>query len=946
MSSAKSLVFMLGIVLVMSTYLYAQGGSPVVRLDVDDFSLSQPPLRLEDLDGTFPLRVGVVTEGEVLGGERDTLLILDDVDNPGDGATLEVKDGRVVFHQNDSSRGRGLLIYDGKDGDAVRTVASNGLNGGMDLTQGGRLDGLDLAIVRNDLPLKIGLVLFTGTENNSEQILDIPVVATPTTFRMPFSDFIDNGGVGADLIRVTTALFVLGTLESARGPVHLEIDLIQINASTEPEPDDTIGIDDPLITDVLVDQIHDMPSSGNWSVDFPGDNPWDAEAADDFEVPAGESWNVTGLDWAAEWRPEPPADPTVNVTIYANDQRVPGGVLFRQTEVPIAPVDHSLLIWHVMLPESVPLGEGTYWCSVQANVPIGTEMLIKENSVGSGSLYTWRNPGGGFDTFCSQWEDGISCGGNQPSLALRLLGEVDTPCSGPDVLITDVHYTPPFPRAGEPFTVEVTVENQGCAPSGDVYIDWFANLAGPPLIELMGDRYQSVALAPGDSHTLVDTFLFSASDCYSTYARVSSGPEGVVSDFVHGPTSLCVAAADPLVFWFNVQEFENGDLVTDDREVTFYDEAGQGIPIADTQQPAVVRVFADRYLIVDGTTLRIFDRNGRQIGAPITTQHVPRVLFSGDRIVIVDGRTVTIYDKDGHRIAVALTTTNPPVVVTAGNRIIVVDGKEIGIYDRDGHQIGGKITTTHPAQIFADGDRFLVVDGNVITLYDQNNNRIGAPITTTNAAQIYTTGDRFVVVDGNEIKLYDRSANQQGASITTRNRPAVSTTGNRIVVVDGTAIRLFDKNGIQIGARIVTTNPPDIRTAGDRIVVIDGNEIKLYDESANQIGASITTANPPRLDTAGDRILVIENNQIRIFDKQGSQLGGAIPTTNPPVIRTTNDRIFIIDGNELNIYDTNGNRVSGPHPLKTRTARLMPAEFEFAPGQQERFVWLPLTGIG
>ena len=199
-----------------------------------------PRIEVVNQDGIFPVRTGTTVEGSMLGGEFDVLLVLDGVENPADGAYFTAEQGRAIFSQDTTSTGRVLLIWDGVDGDAVRIVASTGLDGGVDLTQDGTVDGIEIEVVRNDQPLKVALIVYTGVEKTSELTLDIPVTDSPVTFRYPFSD-LTSLGESADLTRVTTVIVLVGAQGSANGPVHIEIDSIKMTSSAiNATPSDTI----------------------------------------------------------------------------------------------------------------------------------------------------------------------------------------------------------------------------------------------------------------------------------------------------------------------------------------------------------------------------------------------------------------------------------------------------------------------------------------------------------------------------------------------------------------------------------------------------------------------------------------------------------------------------------------------------------------------------------
>jgi RHS repeat-associated protein len=224
--------FILGDPYTGKMYTFAQdlpngGPDPFI---VDDFSYPIPRIEALDQDSTFPVTIGTTVEGSMLGGEFDALLALDGVDNSGDGAYFTVEQGRAIFSLDTTSTGRVMLSWDGVDGDAARVVASTGLGGGVDLTQDGTVDGIEIEIVRNDLPLKIAMLIYAGVENSSELTLNIPVTDSPATFQFPFSDMVSQGE-SADLTKVTTLIVLVGAMGSAVGPVHIEIDSIRMISS-------------------------------------------------------------------------------------------------------------------------------------------------------------------------------------------------------------------------------------------------------------------------------------------------------------------------------------------------------------------------------------------------------------------------------------------------------------------------------------------------------------------------------------------------------------------------------------------------------------------------------------------------------------------------------------------------------------------------------------------
>jgi len=373
---------------------------------IDTFDTSLPPFTVADQDGTFPQSEGTSVTDSMLGGVFDVVVTLKDAGTPFDSATVEIVDGHLCFRQDPTSTGEAICHWDGVQS-PFEVTASEGLGGGVDISD---KNGIALDVLRNDEPLEVAVVVLSSVDDSSELNLNIPVITEPTTVTYNFDDFSKNGN-GMNPEKVTAVVLYIGP-GGVTGPAHLEIDRI---IATSPLPVD----DGP---DVLYDQIDQLPSSAIWSVDFPGDNPWDAQAADDFTVPPDQNWSIQKIKWAAEWIPFAPPDPTAKITIFENADGVPGDPLFTESNVPILPADDEDQVWAAHIPEPWELGEGTYWVSCQAEVPIGFEMLIKESSAERGAPYAWRNPGGAFVTSCLDWAPGTDCLGEHPSLAFSILG--------------------------------------------------------------------------------------------------------------------------------------------------------------------------------------------------------------------------------------------------------------------------------------------------------------------------------------------------------------------------------------------------------------------------------------------------------------------------------------------------------------------------------------------
>ena len=184
-------------------------------------------------------------------------------------------------------------------------------------------------------------------------------------------------------------------------------------------------------TDVLYDQM-DSPASvpgGVTSQDFEtAFDTFDSFAADDFVVPAGQSWDISGVDVAGEYNGAGPAA-SFNVFFYANAAgNVPGTLVASRLANPFTNAANA----SITLTSPVSLSAGTYWVSVQARQDIGTagQWFWDNRTASSNQGAAWQNPGGGFSGTCHSWTRKMTClpTQNGPDQLFRLLGAASVPC--------------------------------------------------------------------------------------------------------------------------------------------------------------------------------------------------------------------------------------------------------------------------------------------------------------------------------------------------------------------------------------------------------------------------------------------------------------------------------------------------------------------------------------
>jgi hypothetical protein len=150
---------------------------------------------------------------------------------------------------------------------------------------------------------------------------------------------------------------------------------------------------------------------------------FDSQAADDFIVPAGQTWQVTEVDVRAEYDSAGPAA-SFHVFFYENGAGNLPGILVASRLENLYTGSNDFVI---TLTEPVTLPEGHYWVSVQARQDITQAgfWLWHNRSVQANSGAAWQNPGNGFGTGCVVWIRRVTCAILQqtaPDQVFRLIG--------------------------------------------------------------------------------------------------------------------------------------------------------------------------------------------------------------------------------------------------------------------------------------------------------------------------------------------------------------------------------------------------------------------------------------------------------------------------------------------------------------------------------------------
>lgn len=185
---------------------------------------------------------------------------------------------------------------------------------------------------------------------------------------------------------------------------------------------------------VLYDQYDNMGTSSFPSQDFETalDN-YDAQGADDFVVPAGETWNITEVDVYGDYSSGSAGSESFHVFIYQDAAGLPGPVVY--TALNQSYTSGNSIDFVITLTTPAILTEGTYWVSVQSRMDYNgnDQWFWKDRSVQNNNPAAWQNPGDGFGSGCTAWAVRTSCLGSAgPDYVYRLVGDVGPSCAYQD----------------------------------------------------------------------------------------------------------------------------------------------------------------------------------------------------------------------------------------------------------------------------------------------------------------------------------------------------------------------------------------------------------------------------------------------------------------------------------------------------------------------------------
>jgi hypothetical protein len=171
---------------------------------------------------------------------------------------------------------------------------------------------------------------------------------------------------------------------------------------------------------VLYDQYDNDLDDSVVSVNRTDDSTLSAEAADNFVVPAGQTWMITEVDIRSPAGFKTPTSFAVN--FYTdNGSGFPGTQVYTASGLAFTGNPNYI----ITLTVPAVLSSGMYWISAVGAIS-GTGWYWEGRSVTNNTYSTaWRNPGNGYGTGCTDWERFSTCRGiNWPDQMFRIVGTI------------------------------------------------------------------------------------------------------------------------------------------------------------------------------------------------------------------------------------------------------------------------------------------------------------------------------------------------------------------------------------------------------------------------------------------------------------------------------------------------------------------------------------------
>ncbi len=149
---------------------------------------------------------------------------------------------------------------------------------------------------------------------------------------------------------------------------------------------------------------------------------YDSQAADDFTVPAGETWTVFEVDVVGrftEFSGSFRHANSENVFFYQDSGGLPGDLIHAFPSLKGTGSENGSFAIPLS-GKGLALKTGHYWISVQIGMDAGYgEWFWDNQTTTEGDPAAWQNPGNGFGTGCTTWEPENECFGTKPGNTCR-----------------------------------------------------------------------------------------------------------------------------------------------------------------------------------------------------------------------------------------------------------------------------------------------------------------------------------------------------------------------------------------------------------------------------------------------------------------------------------------------------------------------------------------------
>lgn len=179
---------------------------------------------------------------------------------------------------------------------------------------------------------------------------------------------------------------------------------------------------------ILYDQYDSPSGAGFTSNDFSDLFGFDAELADDFDVPPGFRWSIESVEVQGSFTPGQSGFQSVNLFFYTNNPVTKRPAFRTCSHFQLTPTVNDAGSFGIDLPTPCNLPAGKWWLMVQANVAwrngSGSSWHWGMRTIQSNEKAQWQNPAGGFGFGCRTWGDRAACDPvtDHPDQVFRLRG--------------------------------------------------------------------------------------------------------------------------------------------------------------------------------------------------------------------------------------------------------------------------------------------------------------------------------------------------------------------------------------------------------------------------------------------------------------------------------------------------------------------------------------------